>query len=178
MKKILSIFLLSVFLFDLFGYFPLFKIAQYKIQKEVKKLLKGSIPENEQVVITVLSKKINNLDWEKEGKEFRYNGTMYDVIKTETKGKFVYYHCINDKQETQLFVHLEDLVNQQMNNDKSPIGKTAKNIAKMFSAFKYIHSSGFIFTPNYSYISKNFFYSTFFHPVFLEVFIPPPERLV
>lgn len=178
MKKIFSIFLLAIFLFDLVGFFPLFKYAQNKIQKEIKGQLKKTVPQGELYVINVPVEKVNDLDWKREGKEFRYNGTMYDIVKSETKNGVVQYHCINDKQETQLFANLEELVNQQMDNGKSPFGKTTKRILKKTSTLKYITTNPFVFALNNDINSNNFDYTFFYSPVFLEIFSPPPNTLV
>lgn len=178
MRKIISIFLLAIFLFDFFGYFPIFKAAQYKIQKEIKTLLKKGVPENELNVIIVPVEKVNDLDWKREGKEFRHNGNMYDIVRHETKDGNIHYYCVNDTQETQLFVHLEELVNKQMNNDKSPAGKTAKSIAKMFGFFKYIPSDNFVFIPDLDETVKDFNYSVLYSSVFLEILTPPPNKVV
>lgn len=178
MKKALSIFLLTVFLFDLFGYLPLFKYAQHKIQKEIKGLLKKSVPESELYVIAIPVEKVNDLDWKREGKEFRHNETMYDIVRYEKKGEIMHYHCVNDTQETQLFVHLEELVDRQMDNDKSPVGKTAKRIAKMFCALKYIPADNSLISPAINKSSISFHYSFPCTPVFLEVSTPPPNHFV
>lgn len=177
-KKTFSILLLTAFLFNLFGYFPLFKMAQHKIQKQIKTLLKKGVPKNELYVISVALNKVNELDWKKEGKEFRHKGAMYDIVKQETKGGFVFYYCVNDKQETQLFAHLEELVNQQINNDKSPAGKTAKNILKLLSSFNYISSNKITFEQENSENAKRFSYSYFCSLVFIEVSTPPPNSFI
>lgn len=175
LKKALSIFLLTVFLFDLFGYLPLFKVAQYKIRKEIKTLLKGSVPENELCVITIPVKELKNIDWKREGKEFKRNGSMYDIVRSKMEKDVIHYYCVNDEQETKLFVHLEETVNQQINNDKSPIGRTAKNLLKLF---KYIPCEKFVFTlENKSLQSPVFDYSFFYSPVYIEIPTPPPNQV-
>lgn len=176
LKKALSIFLLTAFLFDLFGYLPLFKIAQYKIRKEIKTLLKERVPENELCVITIPVRELKDIDWKREGKEFKRNGTMYDIVSYKTENDVIHYYCVNDEQETKLFVHLEETVNQQMNNDKSPIGKTAKNLLKLF---KYISRENAILAmANSSPQSTVFDYCFFYPPVFIEIPSPPPNQAV
>lgn len=175
MKKALSIFLLTVFLFDLFGYLPLFKVAQYKIRKEIKALLKESVPENELCIITIPVKEIKDIDWKREGKEFKHNGAMYDIVRSETEKDLIHYYCVNDQQETKLFVHLEETVNQQMNNDKSPVGRTAKNLLKLF---KYINRESFVLAlDNKSLQNTVFDYLFFYSPVFIEIPTPPPNQV-
>lgn len=40
--------------------------------------------------------------WIKPGREFRYKGEMYDVVKTGVDGQNVLYHCIRDSREKKL----------------------------------------------------------------------------
>lgn len=179
LKRILSIFLLTVFLFDLLGYIPMFKFAQYKIQKEIKTLLKKGVPEDKLHIISIPVKNVKDIDWKREGKEFRYKGSMYDVVRRETHKDTIHYHCVNDQQETQLFAHLEEMVDQQMNNDKSPAGRTAKNLLKLFWSFKYVPSQNFDFVlPDSKANPENFIYSFFYSPVFIEIPTPPPNQVV
>lgn len=151
-------------------------MAQYKIRKEIKTLLKESVPENELCVITIPVKELKDIDWKRDGKEFKHNGTMYDIVRYKTEKDVIHYYCVNDQQETQLFVYLEETVNQQMNNDKSPIGKTAKNLLKLF---KYIPCENVMLVlVNNSLQSTVFDYCFFYSPVFIEIPTPPPNQVV
>lgn len=170
--------LLTVFLFNLFGYFPLFKFAQHKIQKEIKTRLKRSVPEEELFVIVIAKNKVAELDWKREGKELKYKGTMYDIVRMESKGAYNHYYCINDKQENALFTNLEDLVNKQFNTDKSPAGKTARGIIKTMISAKYISIDRASVIPSVNEISANFCYNFSIKQVFLEILTPPPNSIV
>lgn len=177
MKKAFSIFLLSIFLFEMVGHYPLFKYAQYKIQKEIKGRLKKSVPDSELFVIAIPADKVNELDWKREGKEFRYKGTMYDIVKSENKGDEMIYHCVNDKQETQLFAQLEELVNQHIDSGKSPFGKTTKRILKKISSLKYVPATNFSFAVNSTNYNSDFNYSFSYPSVLLKVSTPPPNPI-
>lgn len=138
--------------------------------------LKKSVPENELFTISVPVKELNRIDWEREGKEFKYNGTMYDIVSSKSEKDVIHFYCVNDQQETELFVHLEEAVSQQMNNEKSPLGRTAKNLVKLF---KYISSENFVFSREITAQQNNaFMYSVFYSPVFIEIPTPPPNLVV
>jgi hypothetical protein len=65
-----------------------------------------------------------------------------------------------------------------MDNDKSPVGRAAKSIAKMFSALKYIPSDNIVFALDSSENPYNFIYTFPFSQVFLEIPTPPPNQVV
>jgi len=177
-KKALSLFLLTVFLFELFGYSSLFKIAQYKIHEVAEVHLKRSVLENEIQIITVSTAGAKTLDWEREGKEFQYQGEMYDVVRFETKDGFISYYCINDNLETKLLKCFDELLNILLSNDKSPLGKTAKRIIEMFSLSNCITIGDLVFVASCSKYSIYFNYSFYFVPVYREIFSPPPNKNV
>lgn len=59
---------------------------------------------------------------------------MYDIVKKETLAdSSIAYYCINDKQETELFAHLDELIRKDMDH-RSPVGKTAKKLFQVLSS--------------------------------------------
>lgn len=177
MKKLVPISLLLIFLFNFFGYFPLFKFSRSIIREEIEQLSKRDIPEDQLCSIIVPINKLNELEWKEQGKEFRYNGAMYDIVKQKIEKGVITFYCINDKQEARLFAHIEELLAQQINNEKYPVGKTAKNIVKMFDAVKFFCDSKFIFNQ---YNTTTSFYCQYFFScttVFIEIPTPPPNTL-
>ncbi|MBA3683327.1 MAG: hypothetical protein H0W73_19500 [Bacteroidetes bacterium] len=178
MKKTFSIILLTIFLFNLCGYLIFFKAAQFKVRKEIKALLKKKVPEKDLHIISFSLKNIKNIEWEKKDKEFRYNGTMYDVVKWRKDKDSIFYYCINDHQETQLFAHLDELINKQIDNEKSPNGRAAKNLLKKFSVFKYISAENFAFVTTHNSETGSFIYSIYCFPVVMEIPTPPPNSFI
>lgn len=132
LKRTFSILLLCLFAFNLAGFFFVFKVQQYRIRREIKQYIKQGVPENELALITVTPENENQLDW-KHKKEFRYKGTMYDVVRKEIINKTtIIYHCVTDTQETVLFAHLDEMVSKNMdpkNDQNSPV----KNLLKQLS---------------------------------------------
>lgn len=109
--------LLLILLFNFSGHFVTFKITQRSIKKEIKRKIKNHLPETELAVFTFSLSDLNKIDWEEKGKEFWLNGNMYDVVKKQENADSISFHCINDKQEKELFANLEELINRQMNSD-------------------------------------------------------------
>lgn len=143
----------------------------------MKTLLKKGVPENELHVIKFPVNKVNEIEWKKEGKEFRFKESMYDVVKFEIESDTIIYYCVNDVQETRLFAHLEEIINQQIDNDKSPAGRAAKSLFKIFKTLNYLHTENFIFNPDSSSFTPTFVYARVNSFIFLEVPTPPPDFL-
>jgi hypothetical protein len=92
-----------------------FVAAQNKIRKEIKMRIKQSVPQEELVLFAFTAEEAASLHWIK-SYEFRYKGGMYDIVWTHTSGDSVYYQCVNDVQEEELFRSLHEQVERQMND--------------------------------------------------------------
>lgn len=118
------------------GLLLVFKIQQYQIRKEIKHLIKLGVPDNQLVHISISPKNENQLEW-MHSKEFRYKGTMYDIVKTELiNDTTTLYHCVTDQQETKLFANLDEHVKKNMNsknNGSNPIKNLFKFLSTLYS---------------------------------------------
>lgn len=71
------------------------------------------------------------IDWEIEGKEFKFNGNLYDVISMSNFDNKILVKCYKDKKETKILKHIKLL----QNNHKREKGN--KPIAKKIINFDY-----------------------------------------
>lgn len=176
MKKIVSILLIFLIFFQLFGFFVVFKYLQWDIKKQIKTAIKKGVPENELVVFRFpnnkkLQRKLG-IRWI-EGHEFKYNGNMYDVVKSVKKGNEVFYYCINDQQEKSLFANLKEQVDNAINND------TTKS--KTLQLFKKMNFNYFIYKFEFNHnieginISLSAVLPIDFKNISKEVLTPPPQ---
>ena len=78
----------------------------HQARKEIKQQIKAGVPENQLYVISMPVGLEKKLEWLKSN-EFRYKGSMYDVIRKEIRGGKIYFHCINDVKEAALFKDLD-----------------------------------------------------------------------
>ena len=132
LKKLFASILLLVFVYTLFGYYPVFLFLQNNIKKEIKSRIKLAVPDSELQLIIVNESNIAQVKWFDKN-EFLLDGNLYDVVRIENnkQGEPVYY-CINDKQEMKLFTNLGKLIQNafdgKTNNKKnqSPV----KNLVK------------------------------------------------
>lgn len=121
--------LIGVLLAISVGIFPVFKMKQYAIRKEIKRRIKSAIPESELHTLTFLSPE-TDVEWVREGKEFIFGTRMYDVVHKKIKGDSTVFQCINDKEETVLFANLDDFVQKELQGN-SKNSKRKRSIGKL-----------------------------------------------
>ncbi|MFH1121148.1 MAG: hypothetical protein V1775_15115 [Bacteroidota bacterium] len=130
MKQIAAILLTLIVCFNTVGYFFVFKVKELQIKTEVKRLIKGSVPEDQLVVIRLTPENRSDFIWI-HGKEFRFRESMYDVVKLKGVSAGVTdYYCLKDDRETGLFNHLNSLVKEMMNGNNQ-----IARVNKLFSVF-------------------------------------------
>lgn len=178
MKRILQVitfvFVMAASLFFVAGqsldYF-VFKYRQSQIRKEIKKQIKNGVAEEDLFTFAVADINTDHVEWIKPGKEFRMNGTMYDIVRMELMDGKSYYKCINDEQEGKLFAELDEMVHKRMNDDSTD--DYLKNLLKDFvkvqvslpAEMKFFLSPEMEFTA-YLVNSSN---------VYIGLNIPPPK---
>jgi len=175
MKKAASILLLFVFLFNSVGYLIVFKTMQYHAKKEIKSIIKNNLKSAELVEFSFSEKDLKKIVWLEKGKEFIFNGTLYDIVKTEKIDEKTLFFCINDKQEEKLFAHLEEQVNLHITSDKPIKNDASKQLVK--SVLEIYFFSEFQFSFKNEFNSLKYFHFNDSLPMnqSITLFIPPPE---
>ena len=172
MKKAILIGLIGVLFFNSAGYLIVYQFRRSVIRSEMKSQIKNGIPDNELVIITITKENSHQVDW-KEKHEFRYQGKMYDVVRSTiaTNGTHQYF-CITDEQETTLFNHLDELVLRQMKSNKH--NRTNKGFYFVGSLVYLEHISKFAIYLSGSEFLFHSFSLSYQSPVF-EIQLPPPN---
>jgi hypothetical protein len=123
MKRFFSCTFLFLYLYNIVGYLAVFSVVKYRVREEVKAVLKGTVPHHELLTLTFHTESLLRgeyaLQWI-EPHEFRYNGSMYDIIQTSVDRDSTSYVCINDVQEERLFAHLDNHVQRHMGDSGQP----------------------------------------------------------
>jgi len=71
-------------------------------------------------------------DWIREGKEFRHQGRMFDIVRSVREdGKTVFY-CIDDRKESLLVAKMEKLLHDSNSNGKNPASSATRLIVSLF----------------------------------------------
>ncbi len=118
MKKFVLILLIAVLACSHMGYYVIMQHTQYREKRKIQEKLIGELKDEELEKITLADNE-GYIYWEEKGKEFLYNGKMYDVVKTKTiNGKIILY-CLDDKKEKSLIDNYNLVTKHNSSNKKS-----------------------------------------------------------
>lgn len=114
------------------GYYLIFRFQQHRVRKEIKLKIKLGVPEKDLCFITINPSNRDSVEWE-HSREFKFRGTMYDVIRYKTIDETtVEYCCVNDHQEAILFANLdEEIQRSRQSGGKSKA--LASNLLKLLT---------------------------------------------
>lgn len=172
MKKIIAIASVVMLAFSLGGYYLVIVVQQQNVRNKIKQQIKQGVPDSKLTKVVVTAETRKQLSW-KHGKEFRYKGTMFDVVRTEMceDGTTVYY-CITDTQETDLFAQLDKLVQKSMAG-KNRGAQPFFNFLKTFTA---IHMPACPEPVDYARKLNAFRkYAWLYHAPWSDIQSPPPK---
>ncbi len=170
MKKFLSISLVFLFLYSTVGFYLNFTLEQCRIKEEIKEKILGNTDEHELVLLKISSFDQYKVQWTEEGKEFRYEGEMFDLTKIKRGTDTTFYYCFCDSRETKLLSHLDKLVKEQ--SDRSPSRSIQKKLVFNFY-FQQDFLSLFIQESPVRYLTILSAYN-FVNP---DILTPPPQDL-
>jgi hypothetical protein len=104
-------------------------LQTHYVRREMVQEIKKDIPLSELTLVTMTSKNKHELNW-RDKHEFRYKGTLYDVVKTRiVSSEITEYYCITDHMEMKLLSKLEK---QRDNNSKQDKNNRNKGSIKLF----------------------------------------------
>lgn len=142
-------------------------------------LIKQNLSDEELTLIKVplkfIEKNNNILEWEKEN-EFKYKGSLYDVVKKIQKNDTIYFYCINDKKEEVLFANLEEHIRYETDSNL-PQKKGSRELVKMLIKDYFFENSSIAFNFHQEdFIFNNF--NVLYHSIPDEVISPPPKNFI
>ena len=176
MRRLLSIIIIILFLYNTVGYLALFKSLQYGIKKEIKTRIKRKLDDSDLMLIKFPShpnKQQQKLFHWKEENEFVYEGNMYDVVRQYSIHDTIYFYCIKDSNETELFANLDAQVGQNMASNA-----LSRNLTKLFKLSfdqSFLRSFSFDYCLQSSKSIYCLFQSFNYLSVQKDVETPPPE---
>ncbi len=166
MRKHFSYILLIIVLFFSIGYHLYFKYLQINIQQNIKLEIRKGIDEKDLSIIVVTSENEKEIEWIKKGKEFRYKGSMYDVVKTETLSNKKIYYCIDDIKERNL---ITNYTKQNRKNNKTLL-LLKKILSNKYFPENYLFNKSTV-VKNISFSKYQSLYKSRFDPP-----SPPPPK--
>jgi hypothetical protein len=128
LKKLISIALLFVFLFNIGGYYVVYVGCLYKVRTEMaQRLDKGSYSAEETITIKIpfnLPYQADGKAFERRGGEFQHDGEFYKLVKQKIENDTLYVVCIKDNKEKKIFNFMADMV--KMSSDLPASSSTMK----------------------------------------------------
>jgi len=103
LKRIVSILLISAFLFNSVGIVVIFFHQKSLLKREFKLLIKNKRTLSDLEIIKITKTNLSSLHFTNaDSGEFRFNGKMFDVVKLVRTQQHYIFYCINDEKEEQL----------------------------------------------------------------------------
>jgi len=103
-KRIASTLLLSIFLYNIVGYYFSFSVLDLQNRSLIEKLMQN---ESTLQTLRIHKSEIKNIVFQDDDQEMSYNGEMYDIKDRSQDGDYIVFHCINDKNESELIANLD-----------------------------------------------------------------------
>ena len=133
LKKIFSIALLAVFLFQLIGYYLIYMGLQYQAKSEMLSRLDSRRYSQEETITLeipfALPYWVDSKDYERVNGEFQYQGEFYKLVEQKLEKDTLYIVCIRDVKEQKLFHAMSDYV--KLSND---VSTSAQRTLKLLSS--------------------------------------------
>jgi hypothetical protein len=93
--------IITVFLFESGGYYLRFSLTQVRHKMEILGEIRSGEAVGELTEIVVPADGETGIRWIERGREFRYHGEMYDVVRHVNRGDNIWYYCYRDSRERQ-----------------------------------------------------------------------------
>jgi len=176
MKKALAAFLLFIFTFTLCGYVLLFAILQENVSEKMHRIANGD-PANLEIIKAPKSEIGKSIVFNDDD-EINYHGKLYDIASEKLKGDTIYFYCVNDKEEENLYAGLNintiqntEFQSKTQNNHSSPVIKLI--VKDYFQPFvKESQNTGCVVKTTIPV------FITFSSNLNSSIFIPPPNQRV
>jgi hypothetical protein len=155
MKRIASALLLSLFIYNVAGYYFVFFVLNWQNNSEMTQVVSSSISLK---TLRINKSELKNIVFKNGEKEIEYKGEMYDVKDQRVDGDAIVFHCLKDRKEKSLLANLDHNIRNNIDlrsssNEKHPEKSAQKNMLKdylfnMKEVTYYNSSQEIIFIPS------------------------------
>ena len=178
MKKIVSILLVTLLLFNALGFYGLLQGIRYKTTRDlVQRLDKDLYQDEETITLKVpitLPYPSDENEYQRIDGEIEHNGEFYRLVKQKYQSDTLFLVCIKDRQSKRIKQALTDYVKTFTDNpaDAKQTGKSLITFIKDFlpTSTRIMNDAG---GWNYTVTLKST--PQFFYNRSLVVFTPPPQ---
>jgi hypothetical protein len=119
MRTLTSFLLTALICINLFGFYAMFIVRQTEVKEEMSESVNMPTSTNQREVISFTKTEFSQLYFNDDGKEFRLNGRLYDVVSIEKSGNKVNITVEYDSKETDLVEAFGGLFSQQQGKDQN-----------------------------------------------------------
>jgi hypothetical protein len=155
--------------------FTILHYQKKQIKKEVKSQIIAKIDKEKLTLLKFTKTEAKNqLKWE-HAHEFEFNGQMYDIVETESKGNIIYYWCWPDNKETQLNKQLDKLLTFALGNDSND-NDNKKKLANFLKSLYSIETESLI-SYNFKVEKVQDFYRNNYFNIYYSPPSPPPKLI-
>lgn len=178
-KKLFSITLLALFLFQFVGYYFIYVGLRYQAKSDLMTRLDArDYSSDETITLKIpftLPYWMNSREYERVNGEFQYEGEFYKLVEQKLENDTLYVVCLKDAQERKLYEAMTDYV--KLTNDLP--ASSQKNI-KLFGSLMKDYVKGVnaeILKVQLGWSQERQFGTPAFHLITLSspIFSPPPE---
>lgn len=169
MRKFSLIALLFLLFWNQVGYQFGYWLEQLWIEEQQREYLISLLPDH------AFERIADNpaIQWEQEGREFRYQHRLYDVARTEWVNGVKVYFVVSDEKENELAQEFLRTVVQHRNTQSE---KSSTAAALKFFQTLYVYFPEELMLPLFTPNSPRFHYTVTLHSDYLhEILIPPPQ---
>lgn len=135
----LTILAICCLLFIIGGYHLLYQVRLAEIKADVKKELVRT-PKSNLTQLVFSATDFASLDWDGQT-EFRYQGTMYDVVTIEKKENKIICFCLPDGKETAL---VDQYLKTQNSSEKNPSQSLVKLLKAPFLPIAFLKQEAMV----------------------------------
>jgi hypothetical protein len=173
LKKNISILVLSLFIYNTFGFLAVHPLLSTHYKNLGMKKVENYSGE-EMIELLILNKEDivgNKIDFKWiHSREFRYNGEMYDIVKNEESDNRLFLYCIHDKEEKKLNEEFAKKIQDNSTNTKHRQLSSHLNI--LLSEPVQAEKLSFALMIDYRFNNAR---SDFYNSVQLDIPSPPPR---
>lgn len=169
LKKIFTLFILFLFVFNIFGYYLPYLVLLSEVKSEMEEKMNEDNAGKFMVSLTFSLKGNEQPEWKEEGKEFRYKDEMYDVVKAEKHNDKITYYCLKDKEEKELVSNFNNLIKKNLNTEE----KAKNNPTKELNQYNLDTKTEL--NPTLNSIQFCFFKPDLYKSLNSEIQSPPPK---
>jgi hypothetical protein len=117
MKQFFAISFLFIFLLKMGGFYAYLSYQREGMRENIEQKIIKNLKKTDLNIFIANEENLAKIAWERKGKEFKFEGELYDIVFTEIKSGIPYYYCFKDKDETVL----EAKINQFLKNQSGEL---------------------------------------------------------